>query len=174
MYPVCVYIYIAWCQHCRKLMPIYEQAAEIISKDPDRNFQFGKVEGDKNEEIIKNLNIKRYPTILIFGEGTEFRGIDFQGERTVESLISALLLYSNMSPVLLSAPSDLEVRMSLLRTSFALGLFKKGNKGGLEDIFMAEQSYNGRLFYSYEVDAFKEALGISWYIYIYIHIYIYL
>lgn len=54
-----------WCQHCRALQPIWEDAADRLN---DR-ISFGKVDCTVNKDVCAEEQIKGYPTILLYRDG---------------------------------------------------------------------------------------------------------
>ena len=66
-----VEFYAPWCGHCQDLTPEWEEAAKTT-----KSIVFGKVDATKEEELAHEYNIRGYPTILLFEEGsaTEYTG----------------------------------------------------------------------------------------------------
>lgn len=68
-----------WCGHCKKIMPVWDKAAEALKDEAE----FIKYDSDADKDKMKEFGIQGFPTIYkeINGERTEF-----QGERTVAGI----------------------------------------------------------------------------------------
>merc|ERR1719474_1803396 len=59
-----VKFYAPWCQHCKKLEPIYKS---IVKKSTGEHLKFAEVECAGNQKTMETCKIiKRYPTILMY------------------------------------------------------------------------------------------------------------
>jgi thioredoxin 1 len=58
-------IYADWCGPCKVLSPIIDE----LSSDYSGQVNFGKLDADKNTEIVKQLGVRNIPTILIYKNG---------------------------------------------------------------------------------------------------------
>ncbi|CAF0827852.1 unnamed protein product [Rotaria sordida] len=70
-----------WCGHCKQLTPIYEQLGEKYKDSAD--VVIAKMDATANE--LEDVKIQSFPTIKLFPKDSD-EVIDYQGERTVESL----------------------------------------------------------------------------------------
>ncbi|CAF2821435.1 unnamed protein product [Rotaria sp. Silwood2] len=70
-----------WCGHCKQLAPIYEQLGEKYKDNAD--VVIAKMDATVNE--LEDIKIQSFPTIKLFPKDSD-EVIDYQGERTVESL----------------------------------------------------------------------------------------
>lgn len=57
-------VWAEWCGPCRVLSPIIDQLSEELE-----SVKIGKLDADKNQEILKSLGIRSIPTILIYKDG---------------------------------------------------------------------------------------------------------
>lgn len=60
-------VYADWCGACKKFAPIFTQASEKYSGQ----FQFFKVNADKQGALVKQLQIEGLPTTVFFKNGVE-------------------------------------------------------------------------------------------------------
>jgi protein disulfide-isomerase-like protein len=73
--------YAPWCGHCKRLAPVYEEAATALKG----KVNVGKVDCTTEQIICKRFGIRGYPTLKFLHGG---RLTDFAGERTLEGLQS--------------------------------------------------------------------------------------
>jgi protein disulfide-isomerase A1 len=59
-----VEFYAPWCAHCKKLAPIYEEAAKEV-----QNFRFAKIDATANKASATKYEIKGYPSIKWVRDG---------------------------------------------------------------------------------------------------------
>uniref|UniRef100_A0A1A9Z7Z6 Thioredoxin domain-containing protein n=1 Tax=Glossina pallidipes TaxID=7398 RepID=A0A1A9Z7Z6_GLOPL len=79
--------YAPWCGQCVKFMPKYR----TLAKNLRGLIRVGAINGDLYPQLIKQYNVKAYPTIKIFGIYKN-SPIDFKGKRTVVNLQRAALV----------------------------------------------------------------------------------
>lgn len=78
-----VEFYAPWCGHCKKLTPEYEAAAEVLSaQDPPRTI--AKVDATENKAVADRMQIKGFPTLFFYNQGTK---MDYNGGRTKDTII---------------------------------------------------------------------------------------
>ncbi|KAJ1629570.1 hypothetical protein T492DRAFT_629457 [Pavlovales sp. CCMP2436] len=65
-----------WCGHCKKLKPIWEEAAEKLGG----KVRFGHIDVTTSKALAKRLDIEGYPSILLFHGGQH---ITYSGDKTV-------------------------------------------------------------------------------------------
>ena len=84
-----VLFYADWCGHCKKVKPIWDDAAKTVNKEDENKMIKINCGGDSEEEkeIMKKYNIDGYPTILIFENG---KPTMYDDERTKESFIKTI------------------------------------------------------------------------------------
>lgn len=85
--------YADWCRHCKKLHPIFEEAAEKF-KDKD-NIQFISINGDKGGKKLSYMfNIMGYPTmVLMQGDGSP---VEYRGSRDADSIANFIQSLTNI------------------------------------------------------------------------------
>ena len=87
-----VLFYADWCGHCKNFMSTWDDASKELN-DSQSNVQYMKVDCGKptenkaHEDIMKKYEIRGYPTILVFENGSS---TEFKGDRTLEGLRSVL------------------------------------------------------------------------------------
>jgi len=55
----------AWCGPCRQMSPLFDKVAE----ENHERAAFGKIDCDKNPELVKKFKILAIPTLLFIKEG---------------------------------------------------------------------------------------------------------
>ena len=75
--------YADWCGPCQMLSPIIEEIA-----NDKANYNIGKVNVDKNQNLAAKYNIMSIPTLIIFKNGKEHSRMI--GVQSKEKLLSAL------------------------------------------------------------------------------------
>ena len=76
---VLVKFYAPWCGHCKKLAPHYDK----LSTDGVKEVSIAKVDATVETGLAQRHEIKGYPTLKWFINGTEY---DFKGGRDFESM----------------------------------------------------------------------------------------
>jgi len=74
--------YAPWCGHCKKLSPIWDEAARKLRGLP---FQLGKVDATVEKKLAARFEIKSYPSIK-FKRDKEVRA--YSGARSAEAIIA--------------------------------------------------------------------------------------
>ncbi|ODQ82058.1 hypothetical protein BABINDRAFT_23667, partial [Babjeviella inositovora NRRL Y-12698] len=93
-----VEFYASWCSHCKRMLPQYEELAELFHSKTD-NVQVVKIDGDKYGKYAKRYSIEGYPTIKLFKNGglKPEDIIEFEGSRDMESMRSFVLAHTKVS-----------------------------------------------------------------------------
>ncbi|XP_061626567.1 protein disulfide-isomerase A2 [Phyllopteryx taeniolatus] len=81
-----VEFYAPWCGHCKRLGPIYAEAAEKLKKD-EPAVGLAKVDAADEKELAEEFAISGFPVLKLFVDGNRKRPVDFAGKRTVTGLI---------------------------------------------------------------------------------------
>ena len=78
-----VMFYADWCGHCRKLKPVWDEAAADVNKEDTKMIKINCGNGtDDDEKLMKKYNIQGYPTIIKFING---KPSEYQGDRDADS-----------------------------------------------------------------------------------------
>merc|ERR1712137_761586 len=74
--------YAPWCGHCKRLAPTWDSLAEVA------NFNVGKVDCTENGALCQRFEVRGYPTLLLFKEGTGSAAIKYSGARDLPAFTS--------------------------------------------------------------------------------------
>ena len=78
-----VMFYADWCGHCKKLKPVWDEAAEDVNKDDKKMIKVNCGNGTEDDEkLMKKYNVQGYPTIIKFVNG---KPSEYQGDRDADS-----------------------------------------------------------------------------------------
>ncbi|WPH00737.1 Protein disulfide-isomerase [Acrodontium crateriforme] len=72
-----------WCQYCKELAPVFEEAAGELEP---KGIPFFKIDCDDEKELCDNQKIGIFPTIKSF-RGTQVREV-YNGRRTVDEIVT--------------------------------------------------------------------------------------
>jgi len=78
---VLVEFYAPWCGHCKSLAPKYEKLGKIFENNP--NVVIAKLDSTQNDVPV---DVKGFPTIILFPAGDKTNHITFNGDRTEQAL----------------------------------------------------------------------------------------
>lgn len=81
---ILVEFYAPWCGHCKKLTPEFAGAAKTL-KAAEKPVALGKVDATENKECSGKFEIKGFPSLKFFNNGT---AIDYNGGRTNAEIVS--------------------------------------------------------------------------------------
>ncbi len=89
--PIIVDFWAPWCEPCKQLTPLLENAA----KDQSEKLTLAKVDIDQNQDIAAQLRIQSIPTVYTFFEGKVVDG--FQGAKTNSEILEFVKKSANLS-----------------------------------------------------------------------------
>ncbi|XP_029293771.1 protein disulfide-isomerase A2 [Cottoperca gobio] len=100
-----VEFYAPWCGHCKKLEPVYAEAAGKL-KGEEATIRLAKVEATEEKELAEEFNVGGFPTLKLFMNGDRKQPIEFTGKRSAEGIIQWMKRRAGPgAPVLDSADS---------------------------------------------------------------------
>lgn len=79
----------AWCGHCKRAMPEFERlvAASPHTLKDGSSVTIRLLDEKENKSDVEPLNVRGFPTILYFKDGTR---LEYEGERTYDGVMSFL------------------------------------------------------------------------------------
>lgn len=125
-----VEFYAPWCAHCKKLAPVWKQAAEVLAG----KLRFGTVDATVEKALAKRFDIRGYPTVKLIHNG---RHRTYEGDKTV--LGFAEYAARMAGPPVHELPGVAELRASLgpARRAFVLAGPPAALPPGLAEAFGA-------------------------------------
>eukprot|EP01116_Phalansterium_solitarium_P001808 TRINITY_DN1161_c3_g1_i1.p1 TRINITY_DN1161_c3_g1~~TRINITY_DN1161_c3_g1_i1.p1 ORF type:complete len:503 (-),score=207.93 TRINITY_DN1161_c3_g1_i1:340-1848(-) len=91
---VFVEFYAPWCGHCKKLAPIWDELGSALASS---NVVIAKCDATAND-IDAKYEIRGFPTIKWFPAGADKTPVDYNGDRSLESLVEFVRSHAT-SPV---------------------------------------------------------------------------
>lgn len=88
-----------WCGHCKNLLPEWNAAAQQLAKS---GATLATVDATQEEQLASQFQVQGYPTIKLFPGGKKsgpLDAVDYQGGRTKEQIVSAILAEVDRSGV---------------------------------------------------------------------------
>jgi thiol-disulfide isomerase/thioredoxin len=85
-----VYFHTPWCAHCKSIEPVILDVAKVYEGKDFNHFKVFRIDGAKNEISHPGLRLRvnGFPTLYFFPGNDRYNPIEFDGERTVESIVS--------------------------------------------------------------------------------------
>ncbi|XP_055341439.1 protein disulfide-isomerase-like [Paramacrobiotus metropolitanus] len=122
-----VEFYAPWCGHCKKLAPLYAQAATKLRENAISTV-LAKVDATADKELSKKHGIKAFPTIKYFHDG-EFLA-HYSGEQTSEALYDFGI--RAVKPVVILNTMEEQRAVHDIPGWRAIGSFPSGNSTAFE------------------------------------------
>ncbi|KAH3675999.1 hypothetical protein WICMUC_002295 [Wickerhamomyces mucosus] len=92
-----VYFYRDGCIHCSNFKPTYNQLSELYS---DTNLQLVHVDAKINRNIQNSIQIKSFPTIMLYDQNVHRFKWTYKGDRSIYDLVNFLEKHTKISPKL--------------------------------------------------------------------------
>ncbi|KAH0660606.1 hypothetical protein KY285_027265 [Solanum tuberosum] len=105
---IVVEFYAPWCGHCKKLVPEYEKAAQILSQN-DPPVVLAKVDAseEQNKVLASEFDIKGFPTLKILRYGGSVVQ-DYKGPREADGIVSYVKKQSGPASAEIKSSKDAE------------------------------------------------------------------
>lgn len=84
---VLVKYYAAWCGHCKRLAPIYEELAEIFHTSDGLKEKVLIANVDATLNDVQGVDIHGFPTLYLWPAGENTEPILYEGARTIEAFV---------------------------------------------------------------------------------------
>lgn len=78
---VCVHADAPWCGHCKRLEPVYAEAAGKLRTDLP-SVRLAKVDAIEEKELAEEFEVGSFPTLKLITKGDRKQPIDFNGKHT--------------------------------------------------------------------------------------------
>jgi protein disulfide isomerase len=90
---VLVKFYAPWCGHCKQFAPIYEELAQKLKDNNNKNLVLAEMDATANE--VDGVDIRSYPTIKFYTKRNKNSPIEYKGERNEKDVVTFLEDYSS-------------------------------------------------------------------------------
>jgi thiol-disulfide isomerase/thioredoxin len=81
-----------WCAHCKEFDSVYLSIAQRLSDNANANIMLAEMDAHLNE--VEGVDIKEYPTVLLYTRKNKANPVLYEGERTEEKIL--LFLQENI------------------------------------------------------------------------------
>ncbi|KAK9478506.1 thioredoxin-like protein [Lipomyces japonicus] len=82
---VLIEFYATWCGHCKNLAPKYDELGSIVWNDADLKSKITIAKVDAPNNDVPD-DVRGFPTIKLYPAGDKENPVDYEGDRTVQSL----------------------------------------------------------------------------------------
>jgi thiol-disulfide isomerase/thioredoxin len=94
-----VLFYLPWCMHCKRLMPVYADAAKRVHKAQQENpalvGRLAQVDAEAYRALASQLGVGGFPSLWWFSEGSA--PVEYRGGQSVDALVD--LIFSRGGPI---------------------------------------------------------------------------
>ncbi|XP_041641597.1 protein disulfide-isomerase A2 [Cheilinus undulatus] len=100
-----VEFYAPWCGHCRKLEPVYAEAAgRLKTEEPDVGL--AKVDATEEKELAEEFDIGGFPTLKLFVNGDRTQPLEYTGKRSSEGIVQWMKRRAGPGAPILDSPKS--------------------------------------------------------------------
>lgn len=85
--PVIILVSTTWCPPCQQFKPVFQMVAEQMKN----SCEFIMLDGDLDQDIATQLQIRAYPTVICYKHGQRIDPINYRTEKGLLAMISQLL-----------------------------------------------------------------------------------
>jgi thiol-disulfide isomerase/thioredoxin len=85
--PVVILVSTTWCPPCQQFKPIFQSVAQQMSEQ----CEFIMLDGDLNQEIITQLKVRSYPTVICYKNGQQINPTNYRTKVGLLEMVSQLL-----------------------------------------------------------------------------------
>ncbi|SCA48534.1 protein disulfide isomerase, putative [Plasmodium ovale] len=130
---VLVMFYAPWCGHCKRLIPEYNEAANVLA-EKNSNIKLVSVDATSEQTLAIEYKITGYPTMMFFNKQVK---LNYGGGRTAQSIVDWLIqmtgpayveITENIEDVL--AEKKISVAFYMEYTTKDSDIFKMFNEAG--------------------------------------------
>ena len=91
-----VYFFAPWCGHCKSTEPVLQNLATFLNRnDSTHNIKVVRVDNALNDVDHPAVRIAGFPTFYLFNAKDRDNPIEYDGERSVDSIVRFLSSFSS-------------------------------------------------------------------------------
>lgn len=141
-----------WCGHCKSLAPAYAAAAKQLAES-NSEIKLASVDATIEQDLAQKFDVKGYPTIKFFSDGTTF---EYTGGRTQDDLLSWLKKKTGPAADQLNTVDDLN-KLKKAGDVVVIGAFEDLQSDAAVTFLQVAKTVDGILFgITSNNDVFKE------------------